>query len=198
MATPTTIGSRDEGLEEQRRAAVQWVGENKRRIKGRAAKFQRYSPYDLEDFIQQAYASALEAIDVCLRQDLPFAACFWTIFTADCRMMASNPVTEDCYEEFTEDYTDQGYAPTFAQELFYEPYQERTMGREDLDMIKGLIDIALSVMAPRQREVWHHLLGDRYRTVTELAGILKVKRQVVEEHRDSGLKQVRKYFRVGV
>ncbi len=194
MATPATGGFSGESHEEQRRVAVQWVGEHKRRIKGRAAKFQHYSPYDLEDFIQQAYASALEAVDVCRKRELPFAACFWTLFTADCRMMGSNPVTADCYEEFAEDYTDQGYAPTFAQELIYEPDEECEIEKEDLEMIEGLIDIALSVMAPKQREVWHHLLGNQSRTISEIAKILKIRRQVVEELRDAGLRKVRKYF----
>jgi DNA-directed RNA polymerase sigma subunit (sigma70/sigma32) len=109
-------------------------------------------------------------------------------------MMGSNPVTADCYEEFAEDYTEEGYAPTFAQELIYEPDGECEIGKEELEMIEGLIDIALSVMAPKQREVWHHLLGGQSHTVTEIARILNVKRQVVEELRDSGLRKVRKYF----
>lgn len=179
--------------EAQRRLAVLWVDRNMRKIRGRAAKFQRYSPYDLEDFIQQSYIAALAAVDVSRDQDLPFEACFWVLFTAESRIMASNPVTRNRYEEFTEDYTEQGYAPTFTQELYQPPTGELS-SREDLEMIQGIIDMALSVMTPRQREVWRFLLSDKHHTTAEIAEILGVKRQVVEELRESGLTRVRKHF----
>ena len=52
-------------------------------------------------------------------------------------------------------------------------------------------------MTPKQRKVWRYLLSETYYTTTDIAEILSVKRQVVEEIRDTGLKRVRKYFEVG-
>ena len=64
MALPAATASREGNYETHRNEAVRWVERNMRKIKGRAAKFQRYSPYDLEDFTQQAYAAALAAVDM--------------------------------------------------------------------------------------------------------------------------------------
>jgi predicted DNA-binding protein YlxM (UPF0122 family) len=71
------------------------------------------------------------------------------------------------------------------------------MGKEDLEMVEALIDMALQVMTTKQRKVWRYLLSDTYYTTTDIAEILSVKRQVVEEIRDTGLKRVRKYFEAG-
>jgi len=191
---PAMAVPRDGDHEARRRLVVQWVDGNIRKVKGRAAKFLRYSPYDMEDFIQQAYATALTAVEVSMIQDIPFEACFWILFTAESRMMASNPVTRNCYEEFTEDYTEKGYAPTFVQELHQPAMDDTGIGKEDLELIEVLIDMALSVMAPRQREVWRYLLSDTHYATAEIAEALKVKRQVIEELRESGLRRVRKHF----
>ncbi len=197
MAIPAATASRDRDREAQRSEAVRWVERNMRKIRGRAAKFQRYSPYDLEDFTQQAYAAALAAVNVSMDQDLPFEACFWVLFTADSRTMASNPVTRNRYQEFRENYTERGYAPTVTQELHQTCTDAFEVGREDLELIEGLIDIALQVMTSKQRKVWRYLLSETYYTTTDIAEILSVKRQVVEELRDTGLKRVRKYFEAG-
>jgi len=194
MAIPAATASRDGDHEAQRSEAVRWVERNMRKIRGRAVKFQRYSPYDLDDFTQQAYAVALAAVDVSRDQGIPFEACFWVLFTADSRTMASNPVTRNRYQEFRENYTERGYAPTITQEFHQTSTDEFEIGREDLE---GLIDIALQVMTSKQRKVWRYLLSETYYTTTDIAEILSVKRQVVEELRDTGLKRVRKYFEAG-
>jgi DNA-directed RNA polymerase sigma subunit (sigma70/sigma32) len=111
--------------------------------------------------------------------------------------MASNPGTRNRYEEFRENYTERGYAPTPTQELFQDFAEETEMGKEDLEMVEALIDMALQVMTTKQRKVWRYLLSDTYYTTTDIAEILSVKRQVVEEIRDTGLKRVRKYFEAG-
>jgi len=193
MILPAITAPRDEEREAQRRFAVQWVEGNMKKVRGRAAKFQRYSPYDMEDFIQQAYEAALTAVDVSRNQSLPFEACFWVIFTADSRTMASNPVTRNHYENFREEYTKQGHAPSVPKEI-YQPSPEERLSWEDLEAVQMLIDIAVSVMTSRQREVWRLLLGDKRHTTAEIAEIMGVKRQVVEELRDSGLRRVRRYF----
>jgi hypothetical protein len=197
MAKPAAAAHWERDREEQRRQAVQWVIDNMRKIRGRAAKFQRYSPYDLDDFIQQAYAAALAAVDVSIDQGIPFEACFWVLFTADSRTMASNPVTRNRYQEFRENYTEWGYAPTPTQDLFQDFAEETGIGKEELEMVEALIDMALQLMTPKQRKVWRYLLSDTYYTTTDIAEILSVKRQVVEELRDTGLKRVRRYFEAG-
>jgi len=174
--------------------AVQWVDGNVRKIRGRAAMFLRYSPYDMEDFIQQAYATALTAADVSITRNVPFEACFWTLFTADSREMASNPATRNCYQEFAEDYTEEGYAPTFIRESNQPTLDESGNGESDRILTDELVAKALSIMTARQREVWSYLLGKRHYSTAEIAGALKVRRQVIEELREAGLRRVRRHF----
>jgi DNA-directed RNA polymerase specialized sigma24 family protein len=175
-----------------RHSAVQWVHRNLRKIRGRAAIFLRYSPYDMEDFIQQAYATALTAVNVSMSRNVPFEACFWILFTAESRKMASNPATRNCYREFTEDYTDEGYAPTATRHLRRYVQDGAIGGTRELT--DDLIEQALSVMTERQREVWGYLLDRKHCSTEEIAGALNVKRQVIEELREAGLRRVRRHF----
>lgn len=177
-----------------RHLAVQWVAKNARKIKGRAAKFLRYSPYDMEDFLQQAYVTALAAVDISLTRDVPFEACFWVLFSAESRMMASNPVTRNCFEEFREEYTEEGLSPTLIQESYQVPWDGDGIGEEEQELTGELREKALSTMTDRQREVWGYLLSERHYSTLEIAKVMKVTRQVVEELRDAGLKRVKKHF----
>jgi len=73
--------------------AVNWVKENIMIIRGRAARFLPYSPYELGDLQQEAYVSALEALPVCNdpNKRVPFPAAFWKIYNHNLSRMATNP-----------------------------------------------------------------------------------------------------------
>jgi fructose-specific phosphotransferase system component IIB len=192
MTLPAMMVSQNGDLAMTRPSAVQWVERNLRKIRGRAAIFLRYSPYDMEDFIQLAYVTALTAVNVSTTRNVPFEACFWILFTAESRKMASNPATRNCYQEFTEDYTKEGYAPTAARKLSWK-VPDGAVG-ETRELTDDLIEKALSVMTARQREVWVFLLDKKHCRIEEIAEALKVKRQVIEELRESGLRRVRRHF----
>lgn len=174
--------------------AIMWVRKNIGKVKGRAAKFQRYSPYDMEDFIQQAYIAALAADRVSQERGVPFEACFWVLFSADIRVMASNPVTRNYFQEFREEYGEDGLSPTVLREIHHHSDME-DVEMESPRKTKMLIRKALHAMTPRQRQVWRHLLSKRHYSVTKIAGKMRVRRQVIEELRDTGLKRVRRSFR---
>jgi len=148
----------------------------------------------MEDFIQQAYVTALAAVNVSQNRSVPFEACFWILFTADSRMMASNPATRNCFEELREDYTEGGLAPTQIHEFHQAPWDEPGSEEADLEITDELMEKAMAAMTVRQREVWGYLLSERHYSTLEIGKIMKVTRQVIEELRDSGLKRVRKHF----
>jgi Xaa-Pro aminopeptidase len=61
--------------------AVQWVCEHVGLITDKAIEYRRYTPYDVDDYIQDAYHAAVEAALCCQRNPtLKFGAAFWTIF----------------------------------------------------------------------------------------------------------------------
>ncbi len=192
MTMPAMVTSSNRDPLMPRHLAVQWVDRNVKKIKGRAAKFLRYSPYDMEDFLQQAYATALVAVDISQAREVPFEACFWILFSAESRMMASNPATRNCFEEFREDYTEEGLSPTLIHEL-YQAQRDESWG-EDRELTAELAEKALSVMTERQREVWSYLLSGKHYSTLEIAKAMKVTRQVIEELRDAGLRRVRRHF----
>ena len=46
------------------RDAIVWVEENKKRILRKAETYASYTPYDTEDFLQDAYEAAIKASDI--------------------------------------------------------------------------------------------------------------------------------------
>ena len=60
----------------------------------------------------------------------------------------------------------------------------------------ALIKNSLKVMAPNERNVWRHLLGEscKKQTLTEVAKELKLTRRRIMQIRDAGLQRVREHF----
>jgi hypothetical protein len=61
--------------------ATEWVYSNKRMIIDRAKEYARYAPYDIEDYVQDAYHAAVEAALCCQKNaKLKFVGVFWVVF----------------------------------------------------------------------------------------------------------------------
>ena len=71
--------------------AVKWVGQNKGLFVTLAGKYLPFTPYDREDFVQDAYEAAIVAACVAEKKKLPFEACFWTVFNQAVRNVVPNP-----------------------------------------------------------------------------------------------------------
>ena len=71
--------------------AVRWVDQNKGLIVIRAGKYIPFTPYDRDDFVQDAYEAAIVAACVANKKRLPFEACFWTTFKLSVRSVVPNP-----------------------------------------------------------------------------------------------------------
>jgi len=62
-------------------AAVEWVDQKKEEIRKCAVRYIRYVPYDVDDYLQEAYVSATEAVMVVNNNPkLDFDGVFWKIF----------------------------------------------------------------------------------------------------------------------
>lgn len=60
--------------------AVRWVTQNAKTILGHIRKYLPFGPYDQEDYLQDAYAAALAAVQIARDRHIPFVPCFWIIF----------------------------------------------------------------------------------------------------------------------
>lgn len=78
--------------------AVQWVDQNRGMVINQAIQYINYTPYDVDDYIQDAYASAVEAAYCCQHNPkLIFPAVFKVIYR---RMVAKvTPLPEEARKE---------------------------------------------------------------------------------------------------
>jgi len=161
--------------------AVDWVDRNKHRIRGRAMKFARMSPYDTEDFLQDAYEAALLAEQVAARKGLDFERCFWVTY----RRVTCGKLNEIMLQEDYEvtDLPSEG-DPCFEL-LVIEELESQGQGSRPEDLVKTI----LGSMSPKAKEAWEYsLLGYSPKEVGELLGI---RRQSVEKRKEQGVKRVR-------
>jgi len=79
--------------------AIAWVEKNRGLIINRAQEYTKYVPYDIDDYIQEAYASAIEAAVTLQRNPkLEFKAIFLTVFRRNIAKVT--PFTDEEREEF--------------------------------------------------------------------------------------------------
>lgn len=71
--------------------AVAWVNQHQNIIARKARYFTFYTPYDTEDYLQDAYVAAIIASDISQKKDIPFAACFWTTYRDQASMVTPMP-----------------------------------------------------------------------------------------------------------
>ena len=86
--------------------AVAWVDKNKAMVIGQAKQYVNYTPYDVVDYVQDAYAAAVEAACCCQNNPgLVFRAVFKVIFK---RMVAKiTPFPDEAREEHQKNRRDQ-------------------------------------------------------------------------------------------
>lgn len=61
--------------------AIAWVDRYRRLVNRKIVEFMVNTPYDLEDFLHDAYEAALKAGGVSSRKGISFSAAFWRLFT---------------------------------------------------------------------------------------------------------------------
>jgi RNA polymerase sigma factor (sigma-70 family) len=60
--------------------AMQWVQENEPTIKSKIRQYLKFTPYEMCDFLQEAYEAAFVAVLRSQEKKIPFEAAFWTTF----------------------------------------------------------------------------------------------------------------------
>jgi RNA polymerase sigma factor (sigma-70 family) len=190
-------------LETSEEALLQWVNKNLPRIKGHARKYLHYSPYELEEFIQQAYESALKASDDSVRRGISFETLFWSSFRIACLRMTytRGEIIEAYHEEFLEFGDAEMMATRVPMDLLdgEEGIIRAIDGcPDDINPIDGLspeernilAKEVLGLMLPKEKQAWEHLITGC--STRETARFMGVSRQRIQNLIKKGIRRARK------
>ncbi len=183
---------------------LHWVSENLPKIKGHAKKYLSYSPYELEEFIQQAHETAVKACGDSLRKGVSFEKMFWSSFRIACiKMTYTHGEKIDVYHEEFREFGDEDEMATRVPAEFLASRKEvfRSMDddcRDAIEIIDSMspqeqkiaVSQVLALMDPRERRAWEfHFQGY---SVRETAKLMGVTRQRVQNLLKRGLRRARK------
>ncbi len=183
---------------------LHWVRENLPKIKGHAKKYLSYSPYELEEFVQQAYEAAVRACERSLRMGATFEKIFWSSFRIACiKMTYTHGEKIDVYHEEFREFGDEDEMATRVPAEFLAGRKEvfRSMDddcRDPLEIIDSMspqeqkiaVSQVLALMDPRERRAWEfHFQGYSGRETAKLMGVT---RQRVQNLLKRGLRRARK------
>jgi RNA polymerase sigma factor (sigma-70 family) len=71
--------------------AMQWVQDNEPKIKSKIRQYLKFTPYEMCDFLQEAYEAAFVAVLRSQEKDIPFEAAFWTTFRNRISVLTPDP-----------------------------------------------------------------------------------------------------------
>ena len=71
--------------------AMQWVLDNEPTIKSKIRQYQKFTPYEMCDFQQEAYEAAFVAVLRSQEKNIPFEAAFWTTFRNKISVLTPDP-----------------------------------------------------------------------------------------------------------
>ncbi len=180
---------------------LKWVEDNLPQIKGHARKYLAYSPYELEEFVQQAYETALGVRKDNRLKAVSFERIFWSSFRVDCLGMTYTHGRSDVFHDEYQEFGD-GESPatkTPAELLIDgEGIFDSIDGQpEEVDIVddlapekrKMVIRRALDLMTFKERRAWEFRLAGYTRR--ETARLMCVSRQNVQNFLKRGLMRVK-------
>ena len=70
--------------------AIDWVRRNEGLIKKNLGKYYMYSPYEEDDYMQDAFESAMVAVLKCQGKQISFESAFWQDFRKNLSLVTPN------------------------------------------------------------------------------------------------------------
>lgn len=192
-------------LEKEKTEVFEWVKKELPKIRGFIRKYKNYSPYEEEEFISQAYLTAVEAEARARSNCKGYDYYFWSLFKQACREMTyTKGYRIPCYHEEYVEFGDDDKAPTklpkkyWNNDNIFEDMDDGSCsgngnGHIEVEKLREKkIKKALSLMTPLERKVWRYLLkGQR---VCDIAKKMGYKRQYIQKLRNKGMERVKEYF----
>jgi hypothetical protein len=129
--------------------AVAWVKQHRKIIARKAQNYTVYAPYDIEDYLQDAYVAAIIATEISQKKNLPFAPCFWTTYRDLVSITTPMPSSDNASKSPGPSKCDDiaGFEISIAHDLAFQV---------DIDQLFLLIKDHLTVT---QREIFKLTLG---------------------------------------
>jgi RNA polymerase sigma factor (sigma-70 family) len=184
---------------------LRWVNENLSKIRGHARKYLSFSPYELDEFVQQAHETALRASEDSVRKGISFERIFWSSFRIACLKLTYTHGEK--IEVYHEEYRELGDEETMATQV---PADLLTGEREIIQSIDGCVDESdlvdgispeeqkvlvrevLALMLPKERQVWEFQFQGF--SIRETAKLMGITRQGIQNLMKRGLRRVRKHL----
>lgn len=173
-----TVDETDEEKEDIWNSCMSYVKTNLKTIKGRAKKFIPYAVYDMDDFLQEAFLCAIEAVNSCpqkcntcaeeLLNCETYPIIFWGVIKDRYSKMATLPSLKKLYGTGSTmpiyPIDIESYSVMLEHEkinVFNTPHlefdlNENEMKEAEIDM---KISEALSLMNEKSRQAWEYYLG---------------------------------------
>jgi len=170
--------SGSEGEPASQEEAIRWLEQNIDSIRVGTSN----TPYSKEDFIQEAYYAVLQAYAVAKEKKLNFEACFRVTFSRHVKKLREAPIQSSSITTI-----ERGEISEVERNIdSYSVITNREV--EEIHIAhEKLIEKALSIMTPPQREVWSLILDKRC-SLRDAAKILNKHHAVVSRIYQSGLK----------
>ena len=169
--------------------AVDWVGKNRKKIRGKIEVIRIYSPYDEEEYTQEAFVAAFNAV-LCGRKKVsPFEALFWKIFQEQIWKMTPNPGANGSNS-----------VPSNLCDVDIDtvdfPQEEKDEGTD----IEEIFDRISPYLTARERRVFSLKLGLTYEGALsnyEIASLLGCSEFNVRNALNTALKRIRELVKAG-
>jgi RNA polymerase sigma factor (sigma-70 family) len=184
---------------------LKWLHDNMLKIKGHARKYLAFSPYELDEFVQQAHETALRAYEGSVRKGIPFEHIFWSSFRIACLKMTYTQgekieVYHEEYREFADDETVATMVPVDLlageKEIIHSidgrPDECELVDSLSADEQKIVIREVLELMLLKERQAWE--LRFQGFSTRESARLMGVTRQRIQNLLKRGLRRVRKHL----
>ncbi len=198
---PAAEASRAASAEMDAEDVLKWVEDNLPQIKGHARKYLAYSPYELEEFVQQAYETALAVRKDNRLKTVSFDRIFWSSFRVDCLGMTytrgRSDVFHDEYQEFGDEESPATEMPAELLIDGEEIFDSIDSQPEPFDIVddlspekrKMVVRRALDLMTFKERRAWEFRIAGYTRR--ETARLMCVSRQNVQNFLKRGLMRVK-------
>lgn len=156
-----------------------------RGIKKYASRFLTCSPYDLEEFVAQAYLSAVEAQIKASSNCKPFDYYFWNEYTNACRKMTYLKRTS--YSQPSPRHINIDNIE-IASDMPMRPFQFHPEPKSE-DINSSYLTEILALMTEKQREIWREILSGK--NLSEVARNQNITRQAIQKRKTSSIKRVK-------
>lgn len=181
--------------------AGKWVRDNRPIIFKKIRSYTACTPYDRDDFLQDAHIAALQALEISKKKNIPFETCFWYQFRPMLRSSALNFTNNDQ----NKNRGNASFSPTTLMCIDIENVNPNFPDRKDssfTDQIDPdlLFNKIFKHITPRQRKIIKLLIGcgiNGKHKIREIAKILNISEGYVRKEINTAILKLKQKIQSG-